>query len=120
MQAGTVTEIHPVVAKAARAWTDLAARHNIPVTIEPMEPVPGSTFGIGGAHIRIDTGRQMEAASIAIYPPTRKGVRAAQVAIVLGYDKFRGKLVFGAKPRITLRSMAFKMANFWARPEASA
>jgi hypothetical protein len=116
----TTVQPHPLVAKAAKCWTDLAACYGVPATIEPMEPVPGSTFGIGGLIVRIDTGRQMESASVAIYPPTRRGGRPAQIAMVMGYDKVRGKLVFGAKPRITLRSMAFKMANFWARPEVSA
>jgi hypothetical protein len=116
----TAVQPHPLVAKAAKHWIDLAARHGIPVTIEPMVPVPGSAFGAGGAYVRIDTGRQMEAASVAIYPPTRRGARPSQVAMVLGYDRLRGKLVFGAKPHVTLRSMAFKMANFWNRPEVSA
>jgi hypothetical protein len=113
------TPIHPLVAKAAKRWTDLAARHGVPATIDPMAPAP--SYGAGGVFVRFDTGRDdMEGASIVIYPPSKPGGRPAQSAIHLTYRLVRGKLRFGVKPRITLRSMAFHIANFWNRPEVSA
>lgn len=112
---------HPLVAKAAREWLKHTARHNVPVVVEMMEPVPNSTFGIGGVHIRIQPrGWFGEAASVAIYPPTRKGRRPSQTALYFTYHLVRGKSTWGHKPKITLRSMAFHVANFWNRPEVSA
>lgn len=104
---------HPLVVKAAQRWIGQAARHNVPITIEPMEALE-SGFGAGGIHVRIDTGWNMECASVAIYPPTGKGRRAAQSAIYLTYHMFNGKQRFGRKPRITLHAMMNNI-QMWRR-----
>ena len=108
------TTPHPLVAKAAQQWVDQAARHNVPVTVEPMEPLKGG-FGAGGVYVRIETdGWFGESASVAIFPPTRKGCRASQIATYLTYHLVNGKPRFGRRPRITLHAMMNNIQE-WGR-----
>lgn len=119
MQTAEATPIHPLVAKAAKRWIDLAARYNVPAEIEPMMP-EDTMFGIGGVFVRIDTGRRDEMATVAIYPPRTAGRKPIQSAIHLRYRNVRGKMRFGSVPKVTLRDMAFAIVWFWNRPEVSA
>lgn len=115
----TTTSTHPLVMKAAQRWLDLAARHNVPATAEPM---PDGEYFVGGLIVTIEPkGWFGESASVQIYPPMRPGRRVRQTALYLTYHLINGKPRFGRKPRITLHDMAFNIANLWDRqPKAGA
>lgn len=114
------TTPHPLVAKAAQQWVDQAAHHNVAVTLEPMQPTD-SGFGAGGIYVRIETGRDWERATVAIYPPTSKGRRVSQSPILIRYRKTRGgRIVWGCDPGATLRGIREGIVWFWHnRPDGA-
>lgn len=107
----TPTTPHPLVAKRAADWQELAERHGVKTTVKPMSE---SSYP-DGLIISFETGFDYEYGHALIYPPREGGRRTRQALMIGEYSTLRdGSVRFGSRD-LTRARFVIRLVEDWAR-----